>query len=68
MSAEPADPLRAEIIRLEELAAALERENLTPDEMKELSDRALEIAQRVSTIIAAAGAARGDDDQPPASP
>jgi hypothetical protein len=55
---EPAgDPLRAEIVRLEALAEALDRENLTPAEMKELSDRALEIAQRVSTLIAESGAA-----------
>jgi hypothetical protein len=63
-----ADPLRAEIVRLEALAEALERDNLTPDEMKELSDRALEIAQRVSTLIAQTGSADpGAARTPPAS-
>ena len=67
MSPQPADPLRAEIIRLEALAEALERENLTPDEMKELSDRALEIAQRVSTLIAASGSAGAGEGGVPGS-
>ena len=56
MSGPLPEPLRAEIVHLEALAEALDRDDLTPEEVKELSDRALEIAQRVSTLIAASGA------------
>jgi hypothetical protein len=47
--------LKAEIARLEALADALDAGDLTPERMRDLSDEALEIAQRVSGLIAAAG-------------
>ncbi len=61
MSDPPPEPLRAEITRLEALAEALDRDDLTPEQIKELSDRALEIAQRVSTLIADAGTSGPDE-------
>lgn len=68
MSGPLPEPLRAEIVNLEALAEALDRDDLTPDQVKELSDRALEIAQRVSTLIAESGASgSGDTGVPTAS-
>ena len=53
MIAPAGDPMRAEIARLEALAEALDADDLTPERMRDLADEALEIAQRVSALIAA---------------
>lgn len=55
MTAPAGDPMRAEIARLEALAEALDADDLTPERMRDLADEALEIAQRVSALIAATG-------------
>jgi hypothetical protein len=62
--------LAAEVARLEELARALETDGLTPVQMRDLSDEALAIAQRVSALLAdARGASPGSGapDGPPAA-
>lgn len=58
------DPMRDEIVRLEALAEALDDDDLTPERMRDLADEALEIAQRVSALIADAGPIRGPSDPP----
>ena len=51
-SADPRARLAEEVARLEELARALEADGLTPLQMRDLSDEALAIAQRVTALLA----------------
>ena len=54
-----------QVRELEELASDLRAGELTPERVKELADRALELAERVSVL---AGGARGQDGSDAAGP
>lgn len=68
----PADQpasLAEEVARLEELARVLETDRLTPEQLRDLADEALTIAQRVSGLLADArrsAPAEGPPGTPPA--
>ncbi len=67
----PADQpanLAEEVARLEELARALETDGLTPEQLRDLADEALAIAQRVSGLLADARRAAPAETPPPAPP
>jgi len=63
--------LAAEVVRLEEVARALEADGLTPAQLRDLADEALAIAQRISGLLADARGAgtppAGPDDAGPAA-
>jgi len=67
-SDDPHASLAEEVARLEELAQALEAEGLTPLQMRDLSDEALAIAQRVSALLADARGAASAGEGAPAGP
>lgn len=48
----PPEGLQGQISRLEALAGKLEADGLSPGQIKVLADEALEIAQRVSSLLA----------------
>jgi len=60
---EPPASLADEVARLEALAQLLEADGLTPEQLRDLADEALAIAQRVSVLLAdvrGGGRAAGD--------
>ena len=50
----PAGPpeIQAAVVRLEQIARLLESADRSPEQMRDLADEALEIAQRVSGLLA----------------
>jgi hypothetical protein len=56
----PAELLAAEIKRLEEIARELDAENIPTERLRDLADEALEIAQRVSDVVATMSAGPAD--------
>jgi hypothetical protein len=68
VSGDPAaTEIEAQIHDLEELARELRTGDLTPERVKDLADRALEIAERVSAL-AGEVRLRGGSDAPAAGP
>jgi hypothetical protein len=66
----PADQpasLAEEVARLEELARVLETDGLTPEQLRDLADEALAIAQRISGLLAGARGAVAAE-APPGTP
>ena len=66
---EPSASLANEVARLEALAQLLEADGLTPEQLRDLADEALTIAQRVSLLLAdVRGGGAGANSGPPAAP
>jgi hypothetical protein len=67
---EPPAGLPDEVARLEAVARLLEAEGLTPEQLRDLADEALAIAQRVSVLLAdvRGGRAAAGDAGPPEPP
>lgn len=60
---EPHTSLADEVARLEQVARRLETEGLAPAELRDLADEALEIAQRISGLLADAQGPAGTPPQ-----
>jgi hypothetical protein len=60
--------LAEEVARLEELARVLETDGLTPEQLRDLADEALAIAQRVSGLLADARGTAPPEAPPGRSP